>query len=200
MKEVWKDIPNYEGLYQVSNLGNIKSNQKKIYKSNGKAFMNVLRKERILKKSIRQGYYAVKLYKDNNKKTIPVHRIVAKTFLKNNENKPCVNHIDGNKLNNNVSNLEWCTYSENTLHAYKNGLQKITEKQRENCREMSRLGNEKNKKKVNQYEKNGTFIKQWECISDVYRDLNIKTTSISACCKRKRKTAGGFIWKYANEL
>ena len=102
MREIWKDVKNYEELYQVSNLGNVKSKERILLKSNGKVCSNILKKEKILKKNIRQGYYAVKLYKNGNAKNIPIHRLVAETFIINLENKPCINHKDGNKLNNNI--------------------------------------------------------------------------------------------------
>ena len=120
--EVWKDIIDYEGLYQVSNLGRVKSvdrivnNDKKKYKLKG-----ILLSKCISKK----GYYIVSLCKNSKSKTFLVHRLVSNAFIKNNLNKPCVNHIDGVKTNNKVSNLEWCTYKENTQHALKNKLMNI---------------------------------------------------------------------------
>ena len=112
MQEIWKDIKGYVGLYQVSNLGRFKSlprNTKNQYKY----------KERILKLSEdKDGYLLVNL----NRKTFRSHVIVAQTFIKNDDNKPQINHIDGNKKNNNVDNLEWVTNRENIIHAYKNGL------------------------------------------------------------------------------
>lgn len=109
-KETFKKIPNYEGLYQVSNFGNVKR-----FYQNGKT--------RILKQSIdRCGYKHLELCKDGKEKFFNVHRVIAKVFIPNEEDKPCVNHLDGNKLNNNVSNLQWCTHSENTQHAYNTGL------------------------------------------------------------------------------
>jgi len=111
MKEVFKDIPNYEGIYQVSNLGRVKSFKKD--------------KPKNLKQSENtHGYYKVGLCKNGKQETLKVHRLVAIAFIKNTKNKKCVNHIDGDKKNNSVNNLEWCTYSENTYHAYKNNLKK----------------------------------------------------------------------------
>lgn len=118
MKEKYKDIPNYEGLYQVSNLGNIKSVARSYTNSKGKAY-NI--KERILKLTISNGYYSVTL-NNKSKKRFTIHRLVAQVFISNPENKEEVNHKDGNKLNNCYNNLEWCTKSENTLHAYRIGL------------------------------------------------------------------------------
>ena len=114
MIEIWMPISKYEGLYQVSNLGRIKS----LYSRT-----NNLKKGNIIKqrKNI-NGYLTVGLTKNNKQKTLRVHRLVAKEFCSNPKNKPCVNHIDGKKENNNYLNLEWVTYSENHKHAYKNNL------------------------------------------------------------------------------
>lgn len=117
MEEIWKDIPGYEGLYQVSTLGKIKSLPKKWIVRNGGTHIT---KEFIRNGEIgRGGYLYINLCKRSKPKTFLIHRIIAQTFIFNLGNKPCINHKDGNKLNNNVENLEWCTYSENHKHAYK---------------------------------------------------------------------------------
>lgn len=124
MQEFFKDIPNYEGIYQVSNLGNVKSLDRKIY-SNGK--FHYTQKEKFLKHcKTNNGYLYVVLYKSLKQKHFNIHRLVAESFLLN--KNQCVNHIDGNKLNNNISNLEWVTNSENHIHAYENGLKLRGEK------------------------------------------------------------------------
>ena len=121
--EIWKDIEGYEGLYRVSNLGRIKSLDRMVW--GGKAYY--FKKGRILKQTIKikkTGYKSkvIGLSKNGNHKTFRAHRIVAKAFIKNINNKPDINHIDGNSINNNVTNLEWCTPKENTFHAITHGL------------------------------------------------------------------------------
>lgn len=118
MEETWKDIKGYEGMYQVSELGNVRSVDRSYKDVNGKLY-NL--KGRVLKLSISNGYLSLNL-NNKGKKRFCVHRLVAETFLDNPENKPEVNHINGNKLDNRLANLEWCTKSENTLHAYSIGL------------------------------------------------------------------------------
>lgn len=111
MKETFRDIKGYEGLYKVSDLGNVV----RVHKGSKE---DTLRKLHIA----RNGYVYIDLYKRNKRKKFYVHQLVAKTFLNNELNKEQVNHIDGNKLNNKLSNLEWATRSENMKHAYDNGL------------------------------------------------------------------------------
>ena len=112
MKEVWKDIKEYEGLYQISNLGRIKSLPKKY------SPLEIIMKCQI----INNGYYIIHLKKEGKRKNYLVHRLVAEEFIKNTHNKKYVNHKDGNKTNNNIYNLEWVTMSENHYHAFKLGL------------------------------------------------------------------------------
>lgn len=118
--EVFVDIPGYEGYYQVSNYGNIKSLDRVIKEKTGKTQTI---KGRVLKQRINPGGYCyVGLRKNGVKATFAIHQLVAQTFLDNPENKPTVNHINGIKTDNNISNLEWATYSENLSHAYNSGL------------------------------------------------------------------------------
>jgi hypothetical protein len=104
--EIWKDVYGYEGLYQISNLGNVRSNYKLL-----------------TPQKTRFGYMKIRLSINNVRKGFFMHRLVAIAFIENKENKRCVNHKDGIKTNNNVDNLEWATHSENERHAYLNGLQ-----------------------------------------------------------------------------
>lgn len=123
MAEIWVDIKDYEGFYQVSNLGRVRSLPRWV-KGKGKSIQ--LRDGFYLKVDIAKGYERVTLFKNNNRKRVMVHRLVAQHFVDNPKNKPEVNHIDGNKRNNKLTNLEWVTSSENQLHAFKTGLQKPT--------------------------------------------------------------------------
>lgn len=124
MKEIWRSIKGYEGLYEVSNLGRVKSLKRRVATTsrNGKIFSIVIN-EKILKPGYNRNYYQVHLCKSGKYPLYEVARLVATAFILNNQNKPQVNHIDGDKLNNKANNLEWCTISENRLHAYKTGLQ-----------------------------------------------------------------------------
>lgn len=119
MIEIWKDVKGYNGLYQVSNYGNIKSLSRIIVRSNG----NYSSKEKLLEPQIiKNGYLVVRLKKNGNRSTKLINRLVAESFIPNPEDKLEVNHKDLNKLNNHVDNLEWSTRSENMKHAYKNGV------------------------------------------------------------------------------
>lgn len=180
MIEVWVDIKGYEELYQISNMGRVRRKAKMVnvgIKNVKKAF----KQEMVLKPlKLTKGYLGVVLYdKDSKGKTYKIHRLVAQAFIPNPNNLPQVNHIDGNKENNNVNNLEWCNQKENMQHSYKIGLRRNIVKS------------------INQYDKNGNFIKKWDSIMQAERCLKISNTSISACCLGKKKSAGGYIWKFA---
>lgn len=183
MQEIWKDIPNYEGLYQVSNWGRIKSLN-----------YNHTKKPKILcDKKHKNGYLTIMLCNKGEKKNKNIHVLVAQSFIENPMNYPCVNHIDGNKSNNNVSNLEWCTHSQNTAHAIKCGLH--------NPYFMLGKTGAKNKlsKKIVQYDLLGNIVNRWDCISDAARFYNIRSGNINNCLAGRNKTYKGYIWKYAEE-
>lgn len=187
--EEWKDIKDYEGLYQISNLGRIKS-LKRYKKNHSKTQM--IEEKILLPHSTRTGYICVCLCKDAKPKQKTIHRLVAEAFIPNPENKEEVNHIDGDKTNNRVENLEWCTRCENIQHSFKNGFHKLSSERIEKLMKSCI-------KKVNQYSKQGEFIKTWESIAQAGRELNINHASISACCKGKLKTSGKYIWEYADK-
>jgi hypothetical protein len=183
--EIWKDIEGYEGLYQVSNLGRIKSLERKVKNQ----FNEYIIKEKIKKLSDNgHGYLHLTLYKNGKFKQFYIHRIVAEAFLSNSKNYLEINHKDGNKQNNCIDNLEWCTSSQNKKHAFKIGL-KISKKGRDNDKSI----------KIKQMDKNNKLINIFYGIREAERKTNINHTSIILCCKGKRKTAGGYKWKYLVE-
>jgi len=178
MLEVWKDIPNYEGLYQVSNMGNVKS-----------LYFN---KEKVLKKlENNRGYLYCNLTKNGIKRKFYIHRLVGITFVNNLENKPFINHIDCNPKNNHVENLEWCTPQENTDYMKKLGRNKRTNI----WNERRNKSNEKYKKPVIRFNKYNGEIKKYDFMNQVVED-GFKPGDVCKCCKNKRKTAGGYMWRY----
>ncbi len=179
MIEVWKDIPGYEGHYQVSNLGSVKSIER-LRRTKGTGITKVC--ERIVKPTIDKfGYCKVCLFKNGKRKYCKPHRLVAIAFIPNPDNKPEVNHKDGNKTNNNVSNLEWNTASENMRHAFANGLNGGERK--------------KNRMPVWQFDKAHNLIATYPSIYAAEKKTGIK--NIWMCCTGKYKVAGGYIWKCA---
>lgn len=190
MKKIWKSIDGFEGLYEVSNFGVVR-NMKNGYMKKGCPN--------------EKGYLRVFLRKNKKDYTRYLHRLVAQAFIPNPDNKPTVNHKNGNKLDNRVVNLEWATHKEQTFHALKMGLIKkgeesplykriITEETKKKMKYKRNLNKNIFNKKINQYDLNGNFIKTWECINDAIREYNNK--AIQFCCKGRRKTASGYIWKY----
>lgn len=170
MKEIWKDIKGYEGLYQVSNLGRIKRLR----------FINKntnIERERIKNLKLRKdGYLEVSLYKKGKGKSVQVHRLVAQAFIPNPTSKLQVNHIDGIKTNNKVSNLEWVSISENAIHS-------------------SRVL-KNNVRKVNQYDLKGIHLATYSSIKIASEITGIKASSISNVLGKRRNKAGNYIWKY----
>ena len=162
------------------------------------------RKHKYLKQTINKyGYCKVTLQKDKYKKMYSVHRLVAETFISNYNKLPQVNHIDGNKQNNHVANLEWCTAKHNMNEAVRTGLfdncKKIQKENavKNNLNKYHILANEVTKKKIAQYDKQNNLLNTYESISEASRKIGITITSISYSANGKRKTAGGFIWHFA---
>ena len=188
MKQIWKSIRGYEGLYEVNNLGFVRGLSRKIschkiYQRNQKTM--------ILKGIKRSnGYIQVALSKNGKSCIFFVHRLVLSAFLENPMNKPQVNHKDGNKENNKIENLEWVNASENGLHSY---------------RELGRSAWHKGKtgkgtptaKALIQKTLEGTIIRFWDCGLDAVREGKFESSSISRCANGIAKTHKGFVWEYA---
>jgi hypothetical protein len=180
-KEIWKDIPQFEGLYQVSNLGRVRS-LPRARKGRGKGFHMV--SGRILR-PIRMGDYLG--FQLSNIKTCKryCHRLVAECFLEKIDGKNEINHIDGNKHNNTLSNLEWCNRSENGLHAFRTGLHKPHVPT--------------NRKKILVVYPSGDK-KVFSCIKEASDELNVSASSISrACSQGKNLECKCKVYYYTNE-
>ena len=170
-KEIWKDIEGFEGLYQISNMGNVKSLN---YHRTGK--------ERIMKgRKDKDGYLLAHLSKDGKAKNYQIHRLVAIAFIPNPDNLPVINHKNEIKSDNRVSNLEWCSYSYN--NSYNDKGKKIGEK-------LS--------KPVLAIHKINGLILEFSSTMEAERETGINNGSIIQCCQGKRNSAGDFYWMYKN--
>lgn len=171
-KEIWKDIQGFEGVYKISDLGRVYSCAKDLFlkpANNG------------------NGYLFVNLCKDKSVKRMYIHRLVCLSFLGEDKIKKQVNHIDLNKANNNLNNLEWVTPRENSIHRYKNIPSKL----------KGRGGKKHhNNKKVIQMDINGNFIKIHYSMTLASKETNTNLSSISTCCNGNRKKANGYLWRY----
>lgn len=192
MKEIWKDIKDYEGLYQISNLGRLKALEKTIW--NGQGYLYFPEKIRKLNPD-KDGYLNITLSNKGEAKTFKIHRLVAEAFLPNSDDLPEVNHKDGDKTNNNVSNLEWCTRKENQRHAFRIGL--INQNGERNPM-YGRLGAD-NPNSIPIYQLNkytGDIIREYDSLASAGRDLGVNTGKICLVCQGKRDSAYGYKWKY----
>ena len=179
MNEIWKDIVGYEGQYQVSNLGNVVSLN---YKRSGSPHL--------LKPTITyDGYYRVHIGGKKRPLQKTVHIFVAEAFIPNPDNKPQVNHKDGNKANNSVSNLEWVTGKENIIHSLVTGLRKP-----EN--HIYPKGSDHYcSKPVLQYDLKGNFIRKWDCQSEAARFYSCDPCTIINCMHERIQSCKGYIWR-----
>lgn len=175
MKEIWKDIKDYDN-YEINNYGIIR----------------IKKNKKLLKYQIdKDGYYRIGLWKNGKCKGFRISRLVAMTFIPNPNNYPVVNHKDENKKNNNINNLEWCTIAYNNAYGTKG--KRCGDKQR------NKLRYSKNNKKISQYDLNDNFIETYRSIMTVAKKLNVDGTHIVDVCKGRRKTAYGYKWRYNDE-
>lgn len=179
MDEVWRDVVGYEGYYVVSNKGIVKGLDRKL--NNNRFYKGKILKQR----EDKNGYLVINLNKGGDAKTLKVHRLVAISFLGIIDGKNEVNHIDGDKKNNIVSNLEWVNSSENQIHAFKIGLQKPH--------------NGNTNKEVYQLSLDGEILAEYKSLTEASIAMigsNLGKTGISRCCLGKSKTSYGYKWKF----
>ena len=169
--ETWKDVEGYEGLYQVSDHGNVRS----LHYRGTKAVRNLVPKRN----------NGGRLWVDLKEKPFLVHRLVAQAFIPNENNYPEINHKDENPQNNHVGNLEWCTSEYNKRMYSGNGKRKGTGRPKVNT------------KAVRQYDLKGNIVREWEDSRTIMVQTGMSQYSITQCCEGKRKTAYGFKWQYA---
>ena len=191
MEEIWKWIDRYENMYQVSNLGRVRSVDRDVYCEVSPNKLQHIYGKVLKQGTNHKGYPIVYLSKDGKQKTITVHRLVALTFIENPLNLPQVNHIDGDKTNNNVSNLEWCDNSYNQIHAHKTGLfprYEDTVGWGRPARPVAML--DLNTKEV---------LRTFETLASVKRETGINQFNVRSVCLRLRNHAGGYDWKFISK-
>jgi len=182
---MWKSISGYEGYYEVSDDGRVRSLTRTILDSRGVirtlhgGEMKVT--ESIGKDRSGDGYYVVNLRREHTSNVCPVHRLVAEVFIPNSDNLPTVNHIDGDKYNNHVSNLEWASYADNNVHALKHQLRQPR-------------GN-----RIAQYSLDGSYISTFQSTCEAARQTGVSRGMISHCLNGRCGSAGGFVWKKLSE-
>lgn len=183
MEEIWKDIPGYESLYKVSNLGNVLSLN---YARRGFA-------KQLTPKCNSAGRLWVELAKDGKRKPMLIHRLVGMAFIPNPNNYPQINHKDENPKNNHADNLEWCTQEYNIRYFYDRRTQEWFMNRSETPRYRKRIT-----MAVDQFTKDGVFIRRWNNSRQVMTELGLSDWSISECCRGNRKSAYGYVWRYAS--
>ena len=183
MREEWRPVVGYEGLYEVSNMGNVKSLERTVW--NGRGYYKTV-PERILKaRKASNGYLQVQLHQDGKRKVYLVHRLVATAFCENQMGYTEVNHIDEDKTNNCADNLEWCSRSYNCTY-------------NDRAKKVGKKVSEKLSKPVIAIDKRTGLIIEFVSAHEAEKETGIAYQNICACCNGKRNSAGEFYWMYKN--
>ena len=190
MQEIWKNIKGFENYYQISTFGRIRSLTRKVNTFHG---IRIVKGQILKPLKTRNGYYRIDLRLKQKHNYFLIHRLVAKTFLPNPNNFPCINHKDNNPLNNNVNNLEWCTQSYNVKYSYINGNAKPTS----GCFKKGNIPY--NLKKVSQYDKEGNLIRTYNSVKLAAISMGRTPSSIFNCLAGRTKYSAGYIWRYADK-
>ena len=186
MNELWKDVQGYEGLYQVSNLGRVRKLNYRNKPGNIKA---------LVPKTNNSGRLWFDLWKDGKNKPMLAHRLVAMMFIPNPDNLPEINHIDENPKNNDVRNLEWCTGEENRRKYYENHPNQT----KRPVRNYSDKYKNRQAMPVAQLTKDGSTVRFWKNTTEIRHEMGWNDSSIIRCCEGERKSAYGYIWRFAND-
>ena len=191
MEEIWKWVDGYQGFYKVSNLGRVKSVDRYVYCEVSPNKLQHLFGKVLKSKIDKKGYAIVYLSKEGKQKAKKIHRLVAQAFIPNPLNLPQVNHIDGNKTNNNVSNLEWCDNSYNQKHAHETGLFPKYE---------DTVGWGRPAKPVAMLDFNTKeIIQTFNTLSSASKETGINPSNIRSVCLGLRNHASGYNWKFINK-
>lgn len=189
--EEWRDIAGYEGYYQVSNLGNVRSLDRCVVGKSGRTY--TIRGRTMVPCGERESYFHVGLSKDGKAKSRRVHRLVAETFIPNPDNLRCVNHKDGNKRNNRVDNLEWCTHEQNVHHAIEHKIMTFDHMGYNKWSKESQEHYSKVRKKA-VVRSDG---KKYECTADAAADLGVSYSAVMQSLRCPCQTCRGYGFTYA---
>lgn len=193
--EVWKPVVGYEGLYEVSNYGNIRSLDKRVgWWQNKTRVIN----GRIISQYKLDRYPKVRLTKDKTGKMKYVHRLVAEAFIPNPDKLPEVNHIDENKMNNHVDNLEWCTREYNNSYGTRLERQLLNFDYEGVARKISETKRRIRYDGINQLTLDGEFVKWFPTIKSAHIETGHSKWMIGACCRGNSVQTGGYKWEYNN--